>query len=138
MLIGRASRRLPRWARLQSSVASTKNNAHAPTFVKPLPSLATETFNWEDPLSLSSQLTEDERALYETARNFAQKELKPSIVQCNREGRFDRGIMRAFGGVGMLGLTVPTAQGGGGAGYVAYGLCARAVEQVDATRRPRL
>jgi glutaryl-CoA dehydrogenase len=37
--------------------------------------------------------------------------------------------MRSFGEMGLLGLTCPVEYGGAGAGYVAYGLCARAVEQ---------
>jgi len=43
--------------------------------------------------------------------------------------------MRAFGQIGLLGLTAPPEYGGGGAGYVSYGLCARAVEQVDSGYR---
>ena len=43
--------------------------------------------------------------------------------------------MRAFGSHGLLGLTVPVEHGGPGLGYVAYGLCARAVEQVDSGYR---
>ncbi len=107
----------------------------APAFEKPAKSLATATFDWQDPLALSASLTEEELAIYETARNFAQKELLPGVVQATRAGTFDRGIMSAFGQLGLLGLTAPTQYGGGGAGYVAYGLCARAVEQVDSGYR---
>ena len=99
------------------------------------PSLATAPFDWQDPLSLKASLTDDENAIYDTARAFAQSELLPRVVEASRAGSFDRGIMRAFGQVGMLGLTVPPEHGGGGTGYVAYGLCARAVEQVDSGYR---
>eukprot|EP00962_Isochrysis_galbana_P055154 scaffold26862_cov90-Isochrysis_galbana.AAC.2 len=109
--------------------------ARAPIFVKPAPSLATETFSWEDPLQLADQLTEEERAMYETARGFAEKELRPNVVQYARDAYFDPGIMRALGSVGLLGVTAPPEHGGGGAGYVAYGLCARAVEAVDSSYR---
>lgn len=73
--------------------------------------------------------------IYGTARDFAQAELQPGIVQATRAGTFDRGIMRSFGEMGLLGLTCPAEYGGAGAGYVAYGLCARAVEQVDSGYR---
>ena len=73
--------------------------------------------------------------MYESARSFAQRELKPGIVEATRQGHFDRGIMRAFGQMGLLGLTSPVEYGGGGAGYVSYGLGARAVEQVDSGYR---
>jgi len=99
------------------------------------PSLATATFDRHDPLALSASLTEDEIAMYDSARSFAQAELLPNVVEANRAGTFDRGIMRAFGQLGLLGLTAPAQYGGGEAGYVAYGLCARAVEQVDSGYR---
>lgn len=73
--------------------------------------------------------------MYEMARSFAQRELKPGIVEAARAGSFDRGLMRAFGNLGLLGLTTSPDYGGGGAGYVAYGLVARAIEQVDSAYR---
>jgi glutaryl-CoA dehydrogenase len=117
--------------RWRSTAAATE----LPHFEKPAPSLATAEFNWEDPLSLSALLTEEERSIYDTCRAFAQSELLPGVTQAYRTETFDRGLMRAFGNVGMLGLTSPSEYGGGDAGYVSYGLCARAVEQVDSGYR---
>ena len=57
------------------------------------------------------------------------------MIEAGRNETFDRGLMRAFGSVGLLGLTAPVEYGGGGGGYVAYGLCARAIEQVDSGYR---
>ena len=116
---------------LSTASADAALRAALPSFERPAKSLATATFDWQDPLCLSASLTDEERAIYETARSFAQKELLPGIVAATRAGTFDRGIMRAFGQMGLLGLTIPPEYGGGGAGYVSYGLCARAVEQVD-------
>ena len=80
----------------------------------PHPALsATQTFDWQDPLALSASLSDEENAIFETARSFAQQELKPNIVEANRAGHFDRGIMRQFGQMGLLGLTVPAQCGGG-------------------------
>jgi hypothetical protein len=115
--------------------STTTADASLPSFEKPAKSLATATFDWQDPLCLSASLTDEEKAIYETARSFAQKELLPGIVAATRAGTFDRGIMRSFGQMGLLGLTIPAEYGGGGAGYVSYGLCARAVEQVDSGYR---
>jgi len=106
-----------------------------PVLLPARPNLATSSFDYQDPLALNASLTEDEIAIYETARSFAQSELLPHVVEASRSGTFDRGIMRAFGQLGMLGLTVPPEYGGSGASYVAYGLCARAVEQVDSGYR---
>ena len=57
------------------------------------------------------------------------------MVEAPGQGHCDRGVMRAFGQMGLLGLTSPVEYGGGGAGYVSYGLGARAVEQVDSGYR---
>jgi len=101
----------------------------------PIPNLATASFDWKDPLHLSASLTEEELMIYQTAQDFAQAELQPRIVEATRTGTFDRGIMRSFGEMGLLGLTTPPEYGGAGAGYVSYGLTARAVEQVDSGYR---
>lgn len=114
---------------------STEPLPTAPVFEKSMPSLATGTFDWRDPLKLSASLTDEELAMYQTSRDFAQRELLPGVVNATRAGTFDRGIMNAFGQMGLLGLTVPSEYGGAGAGYVSYGLCARAIEQVDSGYR---
>ena len=54
--------------------ALTRGCASKPALPAPIPSLATETFDWRDPLSLSASLTDDEIAMYDAARSFAQKE----------------------------------------------------------------
>ena len=48
------------------------------------------TFNWEDPLDLESELTEEERMVRDTARGYAQDKLFPRVLMDNREERFDR------------------------------------------------
>jgi glutaryl-CoA dehydrogenase len=92
-------------------------------------------FNWEDPLDLESELTEDERMVRDTARGYAQDKLFPRVLSAYREERFDREIMSEMGALGLLGATVPEEYGGAGLGYVAYGLIAREVERVDSGYR---
>lgn len=91
-------------------------------------------FNWEDPLLLDQQLTEEERMVYRSARDFCQNELMPNILQANRNETFDRNIMRQMGELGLLGVTID-GYGCAGLSSVAYGLIARAVEQVDSGYR---
>src|SRR5512132_1924118 len=93
------------------------------------------TFNWEDPLDLESELTEEERMVRDTARGYAQDKLFPRVLMDNREERFDRGIVSDMGALGLLGPTVPEDYGGAGLGYVAYGLIAREIERVDSAYR---
>ncbi len=49
-------------------------------------------FDWEDPLGLEGQLTEEERMVRDTARGYAQDKLMPRILMAYREERFDREI----------------------------------------------
>ena len=92
-------------------------------------------FDWEDPLDLEGQLTEDERMVRDTARGYAQDKLMPRILTAYREERFDREILNEMGALGLLGPTIPEEYGGAGLGYVAYGLIAREIERVDSGYR---
>ncbi|QBF31894.1 acyl-CoA dehydrogenase [Thalassococcus sp. S3] len=92
-------------------------------------------FNWEDPLRLSEQLTEEERMLSDSARSFAQEKLQPRVTDAYANETTDPGIFREMGEMGLLGVTVPEEYGGLGAGYVSYGLVAREIERVDSGYR---
>jgi glutaryl-CoA dehydrogenase len=92
-------------------------------------------FQWEDPLLLDEQLSEEERLVRDAARDYCQDKLMPRILEANRHERFDREIMNELGELGFLGSTIPEAYGGAGASYVVYGLVAREVERVDSGYR---
>ncbi|MFN0262834.1 acyl-CoA dehydrogenase [Tepidamorphus sp. 3E244] len=92
-------------------------------------------FVWEDPFLLDDQLSEEERLIRDTARDYAQEKLLPRIVEAYREEKSDRSIFNEMGELGLLGLTLPEEYGCADAGYVAYGLVAREVERVDSGYR---
>ncbi len=92
-------------------------------------------FNWQDPLSLDSLLTEEERMIRDSAHQYCQEKLMPRILMANREERFDREIMTELGELGLLGATIPEKYGCAGVNYVVYGLVAREVERVDSGYR---
>ncbi len=96
---------------------------------------AVKTFQWEDPLDLTSRLTEDERMISDAAQTYAREKLLPRVVSAYAEERFDREIMTEMGAQGFLGATLPEKYGGSGVSHVAYGLIARAVESVDSGYR---
>ena len=96
---------------------------------------AKAAFDWEDPLHLEEQLSEDERMIRDAARAYAQERLMPRVISAFRDERFDREIMNEMGGLGLLGSTLPEDYGGSGASYVAYGLVAREIERVDSGYR---
>jgi glutaryl-CoA dehydrogenase len=91
-------------------------------------------FRWEDPLLLEQQLTEEERMVRDSARDYCQGKLMPRIIEANRHEVFHREILNEMGALGLLG---PTIQGYGCAGvnHVCYGLIAREVERVDSGYR---
>lgn len=92
-------------------------------------------YDWADPFMLEDQLTEDERLTRDSARAFAQEKLQPRVINAYREEEVAPEIFRQMGDMGLLGITVPEAYGGLGAGYVTYGLVAREIERVDSGYR---
>src|SRR4030088_1554493 len=102
---------------------------------KPPSQLKDAAFNWEDPLDLESELTEEERMVRDTARGYAQDKLFPRVLLDYREERFDRSVVSEMGALGLLGSTIPEEYGGAGLGYVAYGLITREIERVDSGYR---
>lgn len=99
--------------------------------------MATSTrpsFDWQDPFLLREQLTDEERMVTDSARQFFQKELMPNIIDANRNEHFDRNIMRQMGEMGLLGVTIE-GYGCAGLSSVAYGLIAKEVEAVDSGYR---
>jgi glutaryl-CoA dehydrogenase len=91
-------------------------------------------FSWEDPLDLEGCLTEEERLVRDTARDYCQDKLFPRVLQANRHECFDREIMTEMGALGLLGSTID-GYGCPGVNYVCYGLVAREVERVDSGYR---
>ena len=71
-------------------------------------------FQWEDPLDLEGELTEEERMVRDTARGFAQDYLMPRIVAAYREENYDAQMLPEMGKLGLLGPTIPEEYGGAG------------------------
>uniref|UniRef100_UPI00293D543C acyl-CoA dehydrogenase family protein n=1 Tax=Janthinobacterium sp. TaxID=1871054 RepID=UPI00293D543C len=92
-------------------------------------------FQWDDPLLLTSQLSDDERMITEAARAYCQDKLQPRVLEAFRHEKMDTSIFREMGELGLLGVTIPTEYGGSGLNYVSYGLIAREVERVDSGYR---
>jgi glutaryl-CoA dehydrogenase len=96
---------------------------------------AKPSFDWSDPFLLEAQLSSDERMIRDTARDYAQENLQPRILEAYREEKSDPAIFREMGALGLLGLTLPADYGCAGANYVSYGLVAREIERVDSGYR---
>jgi glutaryl-CoA dehydrogenase len=83
---------------------------------------------------LDEQLSEEERMVRDTARDYAQDKLTPRVKEANRHERFDREIMNELGELGLLGSTIDGYECAG-TNYVSYGLVAREIERVDSGYR---
>jgi glutaryl-CoA dehydrogenase len=101
----------------------------------PPSSLKAAAFDWADPFLLDDQLTGEERMIRDAAEGFAQDVLMPRVENAYLNETTDPEIFPLMGQAGLLGVTIPEEFGGADAGYVAYGLVARAVERVDSGYR---
>lgn len=91
-------------------------------------------YDWEDPLLLKEQLTEEEIAISETARDYCQEQLLPRVTEAYRNEDYDVKILREMGELGLLGATIK-GYGCAGVSNVASGLITREVERVDSGYR---
>ena len=89
------------------------------------------SFQWDDPLLLNQQLSEDERMVRESAAAYCQEKLGTRVVDAFRNETTDVNIFKEMGALGLLGTMIPEAYGGAGLNYVCYGLAAREVERVN-------
>ncbi|ETN92883.1 Acyl-CoA dehydrogenase [Gammaproteobacteria bacterium MOLA455] len=89
---------------------------------------------WEDPFLLEQQLSDEQRMVRDSARQYAQERLQPKVRDAFQNETSDPGIFREMGEMGLLGLTIE-GYGCAGMDYISYGLVAREVERVDSGYR---
>jgi glutaryl-CoA dehydrogenase len=94
--------------------------------------------DWQDPLGLEAQLTDEERLVRDAARRFADEQLAPRVLEDFRYERFDRALYAEMGALGFLGAMLPPEREGSGLGPVGYGLIARELERIDSAYRSML
>jgi glutaryl-CoA dehydrogenase len=95
---------------------------------------ATFSYQWDDPLLLEDQLTEEERMIRDSVRTFAQEKLQSQVIDAFHNEHFDPALMREMGKAGLLGATIH-GYGCAGVNYVSYGLIMRELERVDSGYR---
>jgi len=81
------------------------------------------------------QLTDEQRLISESAREFADREIMPRVRENDRAGRFDRELASKLGEVGYLGAPVAEEYGGRGLDYIGYGLIVEQVGRADSSAR---
>ena len=65
-----------------------------------------EKFDFEDPFKLDDLLTDEERAIQDAARAYAQEKLMPRVREAYNKEHFDLEIMKEMGRMGFLGCTI--------------------------------
>jgi glutaryl-CoA dehydrogenase (non-decarboxylating) len=84
---------------------------------------------------LNLELTEEQRLLERSVREWAGREVAPRIRELDRAHTFDRNIFPQMAELGLLGISVPTEYGGAGMDYIALGLASEELEYVDTSLR---
>lgn len=82
---------------------------------------------------MNIELTEEHLAVQEAARDFAQKELLPGVIERDNEQRFPKEQVHMMGQLGFMGMMVDTKYGGGGMDTISYVLAMEEISKVDAS-----
>src|SRR4051812_24633181 len=68
------------------------------------------------------ELTEEQRMIRDTARDFAVKEVEPKAAELDKSGRWPAEIVAKMGEMGLMGIAVPSELGGAGMDNISYAL----------------
>ena len=90
--------------------------------------------DWMDPLYLDELLTDEEKSIRKTTKDYCKSKLLPKVIEANKKCFFDKRIYQELGSLGFLGLTI-SEHGAANASNVAYGLVAKEFESVDSSYR---
>jgi butyryl-CoA dehydrogenase len=82
---------------------------------------------------MNLELTEEQKAIQNVARDFAEKEVRPIAEAIDREARFPSDTVRRMGELGLMGLFIPENCGGSGADIVSYALAVEELARVCAS-----
>jgi glutaryl-CoA dehydrogenase len=88
-----------------------------------------------DYYQLTNLLSEDEKIVQKTARQFVEEKFIPIITEYHRVGKFPIEIINQLGDLGFLGSTIPVKYGGAGLNNISYGLIMQELERGDSGLR---
>jgi len=81
------------------------------------------------------ELTDEQRLIRDTAKEFADSEIAPRARQNDREGRFDTELVKKLADIGFIGPILPEEYGGRGIDYRTYGLIVEEIGRADSSAR---
>src|SRR6185437_439126 len=76
-------------------------------------------------------LSDDQRVLQRTLRDFAAREIAPHVMEWDEAQTWPADVVAQLGQMGMMGVLVPVVYGGSGLGYVEYALAIAELARVD-------
>ncbi len=82
---------------------------------------------------MNFDFTEEQIAVRDAARDFAQNVLKPGVIERDREQRFPKDEIRQLGELGFMGMMVEPKYGGSGMDTVSYVLAMEELSKIDAS-----
>jgi alkylation response protein AidB-like acyl-CoA dehydrogenase len=82
---------------------------------------------------MNFELTEEQKAVRDAARDFAQNVLKPGVIERDREQRFPTEEIKQLGELGFMGMMVDPKYGGGGMDTISYAVAMEEISKVDAS-----
>ena len=82
-------------------------------------------------LSFTPELTENQILIRDTIRDFAQKKIKPKVMEWDEAQHFPMEIFRELGELGFMGIIFPEKYGGAGLGYVDFVIAIEELGKVD-------
>ncbi|MFL5788025.1 MAG: acyl-CoA dehydrogenase family protein [Flavisolibacter sp.] len=93
--------------------------------------MATDQFQSPDYFLVDELLTDEQKLIRETVRNYVKKEISPIIEDYAQRAEFPVQIIKQLGDLGCFGPTIPHEYGGGGLDYISYGLMMQELERGD-------
>src|SRR3954465_8169777 len=90
-----------------------------------------DLFQSPDYFLVDDLLTDEQKLIRETVRNYVKKEISPIIEDYAQRAEFPQQIVKQLGDLGCFGPTIPEEYGGGGLDYVSYGLMMQELERGD-------
>ncbi|HEU5374158.1 MAG TPA: acyl-CoA dehydrogenase family protein [Ktedonobacteraceae bacterium] len=81
--------------------------------------------------AMDFSLNEEQQAIRDTCREFAEQEIKPRAEEMDRTGQFPYALIKHMGELGLLGLPFPEKYGGAGADFLSYCLAIEEISRGD-------
>ena len=93
--------------------------------------MAQDLFQSPDYFNVDELLTDEQKLIRESVRNYVKKDISPIIEEYAQKAEFPEQIVKQLGDLGCFGPTIPVEYGGGGLDYISYGLMMQELERGD-------